>query len=305
MQIFRLLLTLSILLTPLASAASTSDWIPIMVKDGKLLVPSSFAGIEGYSIIDTGAHQSAINSRFLRKNNLLPDAADEVTVNGFFKKQKRRLHKNLPATLLGVETQFAHLHEVTLNSAKTQLLIGGDFLAQFIFQFDYPNQRMRWLTRDTLDLHALSNVPSRTDKQTTGVLAKVLLNDRQALWVTVDTGAKSGLWIERSLAAKRGWLTETQTTLKRAKGINGSGSIEQFRLPSVKLGQFESTNTLVSVAAKDQDHAMFKRTRRPGSKIQRNASKSRGLLGWDVLKDFVVTIDYRIGKIHLEPAATS
>ena len=85
MQIFRLLLTLSILLTPLASAAGTSDWIPIMVKDGKLLVPSSFAGIEGYSIIDTGAHQSAINSRFLRKNNLLPDAADEVTVNGFFK----------------------------------------------------------------------------------------------------------------------------------------------------------------------------------------------------------------------------
>lgn len=72
MQIFRLLLTLSILLTPLASAAGTSDWIPIMVKDGKLLVPSSFAGIEGYSIIDTGAHQSAINSRFLRKNNLFP-----------------------------------------------------------------------------------------------------------------------------------------------------------------------------------------------------------------------------------------
>ena len=82
---------------------------------------------------------------------------------------------------------------------------------------------MRWLTRDTLDLHALSNVPSRTDKQSTGVLAKVLLNDRQALWVTVDTGAKSGLWIERSLAAKRGWLTEGQTTLKRAKGLTAAG----------------------------------------------------------------------------------
>ena len=305
MQIRRLLLTLSILLTPLASAAGTSEWIPITIEDGKLLVPSSFAGIEGHSIIDTGSNQSAINSRFLGENNLLPDAADEVTVSGFFKKQKRRLHKNLPATLLGVETQFAHLHEVTLKSAKTQLLIGGDFPAQFIFQFDYPNQRMRWLTRDTLDLHTLSNVPSRTDKQTTGVLAKVLLNGKQALWVTVDTGAKSGLWIERSLAARNGWLAQGRTTLKRAKGINGSGAIEQFRLPSVKLGEFESTNALVSVAAKGQDHAMFQRTARPGSKIQRNVSKSRGLLGWDVLKDFVVTIDYRIGKIHLEPAATS
>ena len=124
---------------------------------------------------------------------------------------------------------------------------------------------------------------------------------------TIADGAApfSDRLVERSLAAKRGWLTEGQTTLKRAKGINGSGSIEQFRLPSVKLGEFESTNTLVSVAAKDQDHAMFERTRPPGSKIQRNVSKSCGLLGRDVLKDFVVTIDYRIGKIHLEPAATS
>ena len=144
MQLFRLLLTLRILLTPLASAAGTSEWIHVK-NDGKLLVPSSFAGIEGHSVMDTGASQSAINSRFLRKNNLLPDAAGKVRVNGFFKKQKRRLHKNLPVNLLGVETQFAHLHEITLNSAKTQLLIGGDFLAQFIFQFDYPNQRMRWL----------------------------------------------------------------------------------------------------------------------------------------------------------------
>ena len=124
---------------------------------------------------------------------------------------------------------------------------------------------------------------------------------------TVADGAApfSDRLVERSLAAKRGWLAEGQTTLKRAKGINGSGAIEQFRLPSVKLGEFEITNTLVSVAAKDQDHAMFERTWRPGSKIQRNVSKSRGLLGWDVLKDFVVTIGYRIGKIHLEPAATS
>ena len=132
------------------------------------------------------------------------------------------------------------------------------------------------------------------------------LNRASSVQTIADGAAPfSDRLVERSLAAKRGWLAEGQTTLKRAKGINGSGAIAQFRLPSVKLGEFESTNTLVSVAAKDQDYAMFERTRRPGSKIQRNVSKSCGLLGWDMLKDFVVTIDYRIGKIHLKPAATS
>ena len=96
MQIRRLLLTLSILLIPLASAAGTSEWIPITIKDGKLLVPSSFAGIEGHSVIDTGANQSAINSRFLHKNNLLPDAADEVTVNGFLKSKSAVCTKIFP-----------------------------------------------------------------------------------------------------------------------------------------------------------------------------------------------------------------
>ena len=83
-------------------------------------------------------------------------------------------------TLLGMQVRFPHLPEVSLRSAQIQMLIGGDFLEQFIFQFDYPNQRMRWLTRDTMDLHALSNIPSRKDKQTAGVLVKVVLNGRQS-----------------------------------------------------------------------------------------------------------------------------
>jgi hypothetical protein len=300
MRTTKLLVILAFLFMPLIAGADTSDWIPITIKDGKLRIPSSFAGIDGCSIIDTGADQSAINRRFLSTNHLPLAAAGEITVKGMFKKQKRPIYKNLSIKLLGMQAQFPHLPEVSLGSAQIQMLIGGDFLEQFIFQFDYPNQRMRWLTRDTMDLHSLSNIPSRKDKQTAGVLVKVLLNGRQSLWVTVDTGAKSGLWIERSFAARKGWLTASHTNSRRASGVNASGAIQQFRLPSVKLGEFESTNTLVSVPGAGQKTTLFERTARPGSKIQRSASKSRGLLGWDVLKDFVVTIDYRIGKIHLD-----
>ena len=300
MRTTKLLVTLAFVFMPSIAGADTSDWIPITIKDGKLRIPSSFAGIDGYSIIDTGANQSAINRRFLRTNHLSLAAAGEITVKGFFKKQKRPIYKNLSMTLLGMQVRFPHLPEVSLRSAQIQMLIGGDFLEKFIFQFDYPNQRMRWLTRDTMDLHSLSNIPSRKDKQTAGVLVKVVLNGRQSLWVTVDTGAKSGLWIERSFAARKGWLAESHTINRRASGVNTSGTIQQFRLPSVKLGEFESTNTLVSVPGANQKTTLFERTARRGSKIQRSAGESRGLLGWDVLKDFVVTIDYRIGKIHLD-----
>ncbi|MEC7994764.1 MAG: hypothetical protein VX187_04215, partial [Pseudomonadota bacterium] len=92
-------------------------------------------------------------------------------------------------------------------------------------------------------------------------------------------------------------------TSARARGANAEGNKEQFRLPRVNIGEFETNNTTVSVTAADQPNQLFERSTRPASKMQRLKGKSRGLLGWDTLKHFVLTIDYRIGKIHLEPSA--
>ena len=298
-------LLLALLLLPMAgfTSAQTSEWMPIKIDNGKILVNTTVAGIDGYSVIDTGSNWSAINTRFLEKNRIDLNAAGETQVSGFFQTQKRRFYTDVAATLLGTPTRFAYLGEVTLSSDTTQLLIGGDLLKQYIFQFDSPNQRMRWLSRNSLNLRKISNVPSKVDKQSKSVIAKVNLNDEQDLWVTVDTGAASGLWIDRSLAAKKGWLKKHHATPARARGANAQGAIEQFRLPKVNIGEFETSNTLVSVAAAEQPNQLFERSTRPGSKMQRSKGKSRGLLGWDALKHFVLTIDYRIGKIHLEPSA--
>ena len=283
--------------------AAADEWLPMKVDNGKILVASSFANIDGYSVIDTGSNWSAINTRFIEKHNLALDPSGKNHSSGFFQSRERNFYRDVAATLLNTELRFDYLGEVTMRSETTQLLIGGDFLQHFIVQFDYPNQRMRWLTRDALDLNKISNVPSKVDKYSNSVIAKVRLNNEQDLWVTVDTGATSGLWINRSLAAKRGWLKMHNAKPALAIGANASGEIEQFRLPRVQIGDFETTNTLVSVSASGQQQELFTRTTHPGSKMLRSKGKARGLLGWDALKDFVVTIDYRIGKLHLEEAA--
>jgi hypothetical protein len=85
-------------------------------------------------------------------------------------------------------------------------------------------------------------------------------------------------------------------------GVNSTGLVEQFRLPSLKIGEFEIADALVSIPAEGEKLEMFRREKRTGSNLTRTRGKSKGLLGYDVLKHFVLTIDYRIGKIHLEPA---
>ena len=158
MRVTQILLALLLVAMLPFTSAQTSEWIPIKIDNGKILVNTTIVGIDGSSVIDTGSTWSAINTRFLEKHRLDLNATGETQVRGFFQSEQRPFYTNIPATVFGTPTRFAYLGEVTLTSDTTQLLIGGDLLKQNTFQFDYPNQRMRWLTRDSLDLKTMKKV---------------------------------------------------------------------------------------------------------------------------------------------------
>ena len=48
----------------------------------------------------------------------------------------------------------------------------------------------------------------------------------------------------------------------------------------------------------------LKGTRTIDSMIQRRRQKAEGSLGYDVLKHFVVTINYKEGYVHIEPPSS-
>tara|TARA_A100001011_G_C13994297_1_gene708588 strand:+ start:84 stop:362 length:279 start_codon:yes stop_codon:yes gene_type:complete len=87
-------------------------------------------------------------------------------------------------------------------------------------------------------------------------------------------------------------------------GVNAASTMQQFRIPLVQIGDFEVLDVLTTVPAKGEKIELFRRERRTGSNLSRSRSIAKGLLGHDLLKHFILTIDYRIGKIHLQPGAT-
>ncbi|MEC8059772.1 MAG: aspartyl protease family protein, partial [Pseudomonadota bacterium] len=135
--------------------------------------------------------------------------------------------------------------------------------------------------------------------------AKVRLNDEHNTWLMVDTGATGSTLLDRGIATKRGWLNKFPNEVVLGRGVISVGQLERFRLPSLKIGDFEIADTLVSVPAAGQKLELFRKETRTGSNLKRIRSKSKGILGYDVLKHFVVTIDYRIGKVHLAPGAAN
>lgn len=62
-------LLIACLIAPVVHA-KISQWTPIDTSEGWIKVASAINGIEGYSIIDSGANLHAINEAFLREAKL-------------------------------------------------------------------------------------------------------------------------------------------------------------------------------------------------------------------------------------------
>lgn len=287
------------------AVAEVTQWVDIEINNGQLLVGTEIAGVSGRALLDTGAEINAINRLFVEAENLSFPKGQKVRISGVHKTSYRNSYRNVPVKIFGTELDFKDLVEIDLGSPETQLIIGAGFLKLFIFQFDYPNQRMRMITRDSLDLKNLSNVTSRKDPSGSSPIVKVRLNDEKDVWLTMDTGYNGGILVVRSLAKKQGWLDRYATSDSVLSGVNSKGRIQRFSLPVMEFGGFAIENSTVSVAAEGESMELFKTSGSTASRVSRHRGKARGVLGYDVLKHFVVTIDYQTGYVHLEHGSSS
>lgn len=294
------LLCNALVLANSAATAAVSEWVDLDIGSGNLRIPSSISGIPGFSIIDTGASTNAINSVFLRKHNLkFTRTARSVRVEGVFGKTQQSIYAVIPVTLFGTELKFKRLVDLNLGKEDKQLIIGAGFLNNYIVQFDYPKKRFRLMSRDTLNLKKLKNVTSRKDKQTGAPIVKTSLNDEEELWLMLDTGNSGGVLMPRKYAARNDWLERFGHVSNQARGVVRSGNIDTFNLPKLTIGNIEVENPIISVPADGEKAQIFKaHAPRVGSniKIQR---KAQGILGFDVLQHFVVTVDYKSGAVHM------
>jgi len=195
---------------------------------------------------------------------------------------------------------WRRLQACTPNKLTEKLILGAPFLEQYVFQFDYPNKRMRLITRDSINLKKQKNVKSQRDFKTGDPIVRASLNDEKDIWLLLDTGNTGGVLIERKIANGRGWLKKYPTEMIGSRGATETGQIERFNLPKFEIGGFELGNVIVSVPAKGKTLEIFKREGKVGSHLGQSRTKSKGILGYDVLRHFIVTIDYQGGHVHLE-----
>jgi len=159
---------------------------------------------------------------------------------------------------------------------------------------------MRLITRDTVDLKAIKNVEAKKNRYGRSLLVRVNLDDDTKAWLLMDTGSTGGILIERDLARRLDWIDTYPSEDGVSSGVISSGAMEYFKVPSIQVGPFEIENVLVSIPADGESPKFFETITPTGTKMARR-NTSDGILGYDILQHFVVTIDYDRSHVHFYP----
>ena len=286
--------------SPSALAAAT-DWFPVEIDKGQIIIPVTLNGKPAKALLDSGAMGNGISEVFLAASEVKYSRGKSITIRGIGGDRDTTMINGLDLGIFGIEFPVNGL--LPIQTRSIDFVIGLPFFDQFIVQIDYPNRRMRIIDRESLDLRKYSNVKMRRAGGVGHAQVRVELNGDHTAWLMFDTGNSGSILLRRSIADRRGWLDQNQSVSDTVIGANGTVvQIETFSLPSMTIGTIELENVQVSVPAMGDDIQVseFDPTEwSTGTRIKRGR-KTDGILGFDVLRHFIVTIDFKRSLLNLD-----
>jgi len=295
----RKLLIILFLFTSSHLYAGATEWQDIEIENGFLLLDIEIAGVPAKAMLDTGAESIAVNEDFLEKNNISYKQAERVTIQGVYGERKTRMIKNLKLKILGTEIPVKRALPYS-GGDDVAVIIGLPFFKSFIFQIDYPKKRMKLITRDSLNLNKLKNVKMKHGNNKQSLVVTAYLEEGKSVNLLFDTGSNSGLLFSNKYAERQGWLEKYVKTEGVSSGINETRDTHLLELPYFKIGPYDLSNVMTIVPKKGQETHISQRQQvaETGSKFKKGASYE-GILGYDILKFFVVTLDAKTASMHI------
>ena len=282
----------------ICNQSALAQWQPFTLRDGYIVIDVEIDGHEASAILDSGASSNMISSAFVRKYGQDFTKSGKVDTKGFYGKKKQQFYNNVPVKLFGVDVQFHSVPEVLRLGADLRL--GGVFFQDIIIQIDYPNSRLRLLSKKSVDLNKQANV--RMERASGGRFPAIEVeHNGVTVWLIFDTGNPGGIVVDRSFATANGWLDDkTDVTEQTSFGLLESSTSLNFYIDALKIGPYELKHVSVTVPSEDHmnNFGRYMDESMKGTRIKRGV-QVKGLIGNDVLKHFIVTIDYMGYQVNL------
>jgi len=284
-----------------SASADVSTWVAVEISNGQIILPVFLAGEPARALLDTGSSGHGISERFLEAHEGTYSRGRHITVRGIKEDRDTNMINGVHLDIFGVEFDMNRLLPIQLDDVD--FVLGLPFFELFIVQIDYPNKRMRVITRDSLDLRKFSNVKMKRAGGVGHPQVRVDLNGEYKGWLMLDTGNNGPILLRRSIAERKGWLDKYATIKDATTGVNDVAlGTQTFSLPSMTIGPVELENVLVSVPAEGEDSQLtgFDPIEWSTGTHIKKAKRTDGIVGFDILKHFVVTIDFNRSLLNLD-----
>ncbi len=294
---------LKLLLLPILLFLSTNlyaDWIPFKFKNNHITIEIEIAGQAAEAILDSGANINMVNRRFVEKYGQKFRKTDKVRVKGVNGSSYVQLYNNIPVKMFGGEFDLDRVGEGELGDSA--LLLSSEFFSNVIVQFDFPNSRLQLFPKKAVDMDKFENVPMKRARSSSLPAVQVKINGEK-VWLTFDTGNSGAIYLKRSLAISEGWLTQdTKVKQSMTRGISRTAKVDEFTVDSLKIGPYELQNVPIQVPAEGENTNVGESKREiatsNNSRISRGI-KPKGIVGFDVFKHFIVTVDLDDYQLHI------
>ena len=281
--------------------AVITKWQDVEIVNGRVIVDVAIAGVPAKALLDTGATGMSISPSFLEENGIPFIKGREIISMGAHGRTRSYMIKELDVTIFGSQFPLKNVRAFPSNR-KFQMLIGLPFLKLMVVQIDYPNKRVRFLSRDSVDLKSHANVDIKHGNEESRLVTSVELEGGEKFDLLFDTGSTAGLIIDNHIAQKRGWLEKYGAGEGSLSGVTNTLTVEKLRLPYLKLGPYELEN-VKALCPKEENmptsYSQKKERAKTGTRISEGEGYI-GILGGDILMHFVVTLDAKNALMHID-----
>lgn len=291
------LIVLLVLLAIQPIAAKMGDWLPVEIVRGHVIIDIEIGGVPAKAMLDTGAQINVVSKEFLAKHEVAYTKGEQAIIRGVYGEERINLVDNLELTLYGSKIKQNGLYTFG-GSDRFDLIFGMPFFHAFVVQIDYPSSKYRLLPHNSINLKKVANLKF-TRKSNSQLITPVIFPENKKVNLLLDTGNSGGILMDRVVVDSENWIEKYRKGEAKGKGVTDKiVTSDLLVMPEVKFGPFTLEDVVLTTP--EEGNSRFIGQKKFGAH-NRDKATYRGILGYDMLKHFLVTIDAKNSRGHLQP----
>ena len=262
--------------------AQSDNCETLIQRDGVMSIPMQASGRQTVAVLNTGvlpigisrtlAQDLAYEVEAVPSRNILWSAIPAIVGQV----------KDVPVKIFNQDLQIEQMY-VLENPARfiyLSLLMFNDF----VIQINTPDSRLCFLNREAIDLRETSNIRLRGSAGRIAV--EVSINKAKPIWLEFQLEYPGAIRLNRDAATELGLS-------------DANGALTASTVDSLQFGPYELGNIAVAYPPENaQGGGDLERLQRM-SRRGRSGAETSGVLGYEVLKHFVITLDAEAERMHV------